>query len=307
MKASEAHALGDGELVEKLKDAREEAFNLRLKHATGELEDTARLPLGARRRPAADDRPRARHRPRQGTEELMSEETENERPRRRHGGRGRGPRRPLPRRPRRGPCAEPAAEPEQEPAEVLTRRSARKRARGAHSGEAGPQRGGEQRAADRIAERKAQGRRALAATAPAAKAKRTEQGHRHAAGRARRGHQEGAPGHRHLGEGRQDDHGRRAERPPPPLLREDRPPLEVAARARRAQRGRRGRHRPRDRDAADVEDQALAPGRDRRRREGANDPAGIETQGRRQLRRARDPLHPRQGRPPPPLRVASAT
>ena len=41
MKASEAHALGDHELVEKLKDAREEAFNLRLKHATGELEGTA--------------------------------------------------------------------------------------------------------------------------------------------------------------------------------------------------------------------------------------------------------------------------
>ena len=44
MKASEAHAMGDSELVVKLKDAREEAFNLRLKHATGELEDTARLP-----------------------------------------------------------------------------------------------------------------------------------------------------------------------------------------------------------------------------------------------------------------------
>jgi len=44
MKASEAHALGDAELVEALRDAREEAFNLRLKHATGELEDTARLP-----------------------------------------------------------------------------------------------------------------------------------------------------------------------------------------------------------------------------------------------------------------------
>ena len=48
MKATEAHALGDNELVEKLKDAREEAFNLRLKHATGELEDTARLPVSKR-------------------------------------------------------------------------------------------------------------------------------------------------------------------------------------------------------------------------------------------------------------------
>ena len=48
MKASEAHALGDNELVEKLKDARQEAFNLRLKHATGELEDSARLPRARR-------------------------------------------------------------------------------------------------------------------------------------------------------------------------------------------------------------------------------------------------------------------
>jgi large subunit ribosomal protein L29 len=48
MKASEAHALGDNELVEKLKDARQEAFNLRLKHATGELEGTSRLPRARR-------------------------------------------------------------------------------------------------------------------------------------------------------------------------------------------------------------------------------------------------------------------
>jgi len=48
MKAAEAHAMGDTELVQKLKDAREEAFNLRLKHATGELEFTSRLPLARR-------------------------------------------------------------------------------------------------------------------------------------------------------------------------------------------------------------------------------------------------------------------
>jgi large subunit ribosomal protein L29 len=48
VKASEAHALGDQELVEKLKNAREEAFNLRLKHATGELEGTATLPRSRR-------------------------------------------------------------------------------------------------------------------------------------------------------------------------------------------------------------------------------------------------------------------
>jgi large subunit ribosomal protein L29 len=48
MKAAEAHGLGDAELVEKLRDSKEEAFNLRLKHATGELEDSARLPRARR-------------------------------------------------------------------------------------------------------------------------------------------------------------------------------------------------------------------------------------------------------------------
>jgi len=48
MKAAEAHALGDAELVEKLRDSKQEAFNLRLKHATGELEDSARLPRARR-------------------------------------------------------------------------------------------------------------------------------------------------------------------------------------------------------------------------------------------------------------------
>jgi large subunit ribosomal protein L29 len=43
MRASDVHALGDQDLVQELKQAREEAFNLRLRHATGELENTARL------------------------------------------------------------------------------------------------------------------------------------------------------------------------------------------------------------------------------------------------------------------------
>jgi large subunit ribosomal protein L29 len=43
MKAAEAHNLKDDELVAKLRDAREEAFNLRFRHATGEMENTARL------------------------------------------------------------------------------------------------------------------------------------------------------------------------------------------------------------------------------------------------------------------------
>jgi large subunit ribosomal protein L29 len=51
VKAPEVQALDDHELVEKLKDARADAFNLRFQHATGELENTARL--GAARRDVA--------------------------------------------------------------------------------------------------------------------------------------------------------------------------------------------------------------------------------------------------------------
>ena len=43
MKASEVHALDDQDLVVRLREAREEAFNLLFRHATGELENTARL------------------------------------------------------------------------------------------------------------------------------------------------------------------------------------------------------------------------------------------------------------------------
>jgi large subunit ribosomal protein L29 len=43
VKAAEVHNLKDDELVEKLINAKEEAFNLRFRHATGELENTARL------------------------------------------------------------------------------------------------------------------------------------------------------------------------------------------------------------------------------------------------------------------------
>jgi len=43
MKSSEAHNLKDDELVSKLIDAKQESFNLRFRHATGELENTARL------------------------------------------------------------------------------------------------------------------------------------------------------------------------------------------------------------------------------------------------------------------------
>lgn len=48
MKAAEVHDLKDDELIAKLLDAKQEAFNLRFRQATGELENTSRL-SGARR------------------------------------------------------------------------------------------------------------------------------------------------------------------------------------------------------------------------------------------------------------------
>lgn len=48
MKAAEVHDLKDDELIAKLIDAKQEAFNLRFRQATGELENTSRL-SGARR------------------------------------------------------------------------------------------------------------------------------------------------------------------------------------------------------------------------------------------------------------------
>ena len=51
MKASEVHNLKDDELVDRLRTAREEAFNLRFRHSTGELENTSRL--GASKRDVA--------------------------------------------------------------------------------------------------------------------------------------------------------------------------------------------------------------------------------------------------------------
>ncbi len=51
MNAADVHALGDQDLVQALKEAREEAFGLRFRHATGELENTAGL--GAARRDLA--------------------------------------------------------------------------------------------------------------------------------------------------------------------------------------------------------------------------------------------------------------
>ena len=43
MKAVEVHNLDDPQLVEFVDNARKELFNLRFQHATGQLENTARL------------------------------------------------------------------------------------------------------------------------------------------------------------------------------------------------------------------------------------------------------------------------
>ena len=51
MKAAETHDLKDDEQVAKLIEAKQEAFNLRFRHATGELENTAGI--GGSRRDVA--------------------------------------------------------------------------------------------------------------------------------------------------------------------------------------------------------------------------------------------------------------
>jgi len=43
MKASELQSLAHEELVQKSRDLRDEFFNARVKHSTGQLENTARL------------------------------------------------------------------------------------------------------------------------------------------------------------------------------------------------------------------------------------------------------------------------
>ena len=51
MKASDVHNLKDPELLERLRQAKEEHFGLRFQHATGELENTSAI--GAARRDVA--------------------------------------------------------------------------------------------------------------------------------------------------------------------------------------------------------------------------------------------------------------
>ena len=51
MKGSQVHNLKDDELVAQLLEAKQDAFNLRFRHATGELENTAGI--GGSRRDVA--------------------------------------------------------------------------------------------------------------------------------------------------------------------------------------------------------------------------------------------------------------
>jgi len=48
VKGAEVHDMKDDELVAKLIDAKQEAFNLRFRQATGELENTARVSAARR-------------------------------------------------------------------------------------------------------------------------------------------------------------------------------------------------------------------------------------------------------------------
>ncbi|MGV8082162.1 MAG: 50S ribosomal protein L29 [Coriobacteriia bacterium] len=45
MKSKEIVELGDAELLQKLKDSRAELFNLRFQLATGQLDNTGRIPV----------------------------------------------------------------------------------------------------------------------------------------------------------------------------------------------------------------------------------------------------------------------
>jgi large subunit ribosomal protein L29 len=44
MKAKDLRALNDGELLQKAKELKEELFNLRFQQATGQLDNTMRIP-----------------------------------------------------------------------------------------------------------------------------------------------------------------------------------------------------------------------------------------------------------------------
>ena len=334
MKASEAHNLKDDELVERIRQTREEQFALRLQHATGELENTVADQRGApRRRPAADRGEGAGDRSRTRAEGLMADEEKNEQQNEEQT-RKRLPRRlrrssPRPRRrlrPRRTPAEEEASA-EEAPAdqEAPPRRSRRPRRRleesprrgrcpgrprleGSSSPGALPAPGrAEGPAESRGARRRA--RRGAARGPPAPSAYRVK---RRTKGEAGTGT---PPAERRSAAARSG----RAEWSPASRTRRSLSPSRspgAIPTTRRSCAARSTLHAHDERNEAEraIWSRWSRPGpfpapsagacsRSWRRRSDARDPAGVKAQGRRQLGRARDPLHPRQGRVRSPLRA----
>ena len=234
MKAADAHALGDQDLVEQLKEARQEAFNLRFRHATGELENTAglggsrrdlaRLLTVARERGIDLDKELKMSETKRRTKQTPDEATEaaggpcrrgSRRGAGRRGAAGRGgsrrggagaaprsPRRPRSPRPRsrRPPRAEDA-----EPEEVLTpEAAAQARPLAAHRRGAAAARSRRARRRARRAAR--EGRRRSRAAAARRRAPSTSRGEGTPPAERAARLEEGAPGHGRLEQGRQDDH-----------------------------------------------------------------------------------------------------
>jgi large subunit ribosomal protein L29 len=75
MKAGQVHDLADDQLLEFVRKARQEVFNLRFQHATGQLENTARL--NAAKRDLARGLTVARQRGIDVDRELARQETAN--------------------------------------------------------------------------------------------------------------------------------------------------------------------------------------------------------------------------------------
>jgi len=75
VKASEVHDLADDQLLEHVGNARKEIFNLRFQHATGQLENTARMKTA--KRDLARGLTVARQRGIDVDRELKRQETEN--------------------------------------------------------------------------------------------------------------------------------------------------------------------------------------------------------------------------------------
>ncbi len=181
MKGTEVHGLKDDELVAKLIEAKQEAFNLRFRHATGELENTAGI-AGARREMArlltvakergidvekelrqiamATTRPKKTRRPspRPPRQRLRAEEAPE-------AGEAEAPAEEAPaaeapaeEAPADEPAAEaaaPAAEAEGSPEDDLPWKERRRLVKSRRPHEAGPALSVEERAAKRLADRKA--------------------------------------------------------------------------------------------------------------------------------------------------------